>query len=365
MKLICDGTDLAEAVATVSRASSARAVNPILEGIKLTAKDGMLTLAATDLEMYIQKSVRADVESEGVAIVPGRLFNEYVGKLGDHPVGLHLNGDNMTITHGENVFSFQCLLLVEYPDIINLDKKPHFSVKSEHLRDFISKARISVSTDDSRPILKGVLCEIEKDKITGVALDGFRLSKVEKPIKNYAETVKVVVPSRNLDEIRKLLGDDNGEVSIIIDNKFFQVNINKTTFAGRLIDGDFINYAQIVPQKFDSSVVVERTAFDHAVERAGLLVRSDKINLVTLNIADKSIAITSNNEIGRIAEKVPASLSGKDTKISFNAKYLYDVLKATADDFIKINFNGELSPCVIESAKPGDYIFLVLPVRMN
>jgi len=331
----------------------------------LTAKDNTLTLAATDLDMYIQKTIRADVEVEGETVVPGKLFNEYVGRLGNFSVGLNLQGDNMTINHGENVFNFQCLLLIEYPDIISLTKKPHFSIKADALRDFITKTRISVGQDDSRPILKGILCEIEKSKITGVALDGFRLSKIEKAINNYSEPIKVVVPARSFDEIKKLVADDNGEVSIVIENKFFQVSINKTTFAGRLIDGDYINYAQIIPAKLESSVIVEKTAFEQAVERAGLLVRSDKINLVTLHIADKLISITSNNEIGRIAEKVQANLSGKDIKISFNAKYLHDVLKATTDEFIKINFNGELSPCVIENAKPADYMFLVLPVRMS
>jgi len=365
MKITCDGLDLAEAVATVNRAVGARSINPILEGIKLIAKDGTLTLAATDLEMYIQKTIRADIQSEGVAVVPGKLFNEYVGRLGKSSVELNLNGDNMVIKHGENVCNFQTLLLIEYPDIINIDKKPHFSIKADSLRDFITKTRISVSTDDSRPILKGILCEIGKDVITGVALDGFRLSRIEKKIKNHAEPVNVVVPGRSFDEIKKLIADDSGEVSIIIDNKFFQVTINKTTFAGRLVDGDFINYSQIIPASFDSSVVVEKTAFEQAVERAGLLVRSDKINLVTLSIADKLISVTSNNEIGAIAEKVPAKLTGKDIKISFNAKYLHDVLKATSDDFIKINFNGELSPCTLENAKPADYLFLVLPVRMS
>ena len=365
MKLTCDGLDLAEAVAVVSRAASTRAINPILEGIKLTAKDGVLVLAATDLEMYIQKTIRADIVGEGTAVVPGKLFNEYVGKLGKSSVSLELVGDNMTIKHADNVCNFQTLLLIEYPDIIKIDKKPHFSIKVDALRDFITKTRISVSQDDSRPILKGVLCEIGRDLITGVALDGFRLTKISKSIKSFAPPTNIVVPVRSLDEIKKLVADDSGEVSFIIDNKFFQATIGKTVFAGRLIDGDFINYMQIIPANFESSVIVEKAAFEQAVERAGLLMRSDKINLVTLHIADKLISITSNNEIGAIAEKVPAKLSGKDIKISFNAKYLHDVLRATSDEFIKINFNGELSPCTIESAKPADYLFLVLPVRMS
>jgi DNA polymerase-3 subunit beta len=365
MKLICDGMDLADAVSVVGRAASARVMNPILEGIKLTAKNGTLTLAATDLEIYLQKTIRADVDAEGVCVVPGRLFGEYVGKLGKSSVGLTLEGENLKITHDDNVANLQCLLLVEYPDTLSSSKKPHFSIKSEQLRDFIAKTRVSVSADDSRPILKGVLLEIGKDKVVGVALDGFRLSRVEKPIENHAAETKVVVPGRSLDEIKKLIADDNGEVSIIIDNKFFQVNVNKTVFAGRLIDGEFINYHQIIPSKFESNAIVERAAFEQAVERARLLVRSDKVNLVTLNFTDKAISITSNNEYGRISEKVKTALTGKDMKIAFNAAYLSDVTRATTDEFLKINFSTELSPVVVTSAKAADFLFLVLPVRIG
>ncbi|MCL2228827.1 MAG: DNA polymerase III subunit beta [Firmicutes bacterium] len=366
MKLTCDGIELAEAIGIVGRAVGAKSMNPILEGIKLTAKDGQLIIAATDLEVYIQRTICANIESEGTTVVPGKIFGDYVAKLKESVVELALlKGDHMTIKHGDNVGDFQCMLAIEYPDIVNIDKKPHFSIKSEALRDFIAKTRVSVGQDDSRPVLKGVLCEIAGKRLTGVSLDGFRLSKINKTINNHADDLKVIIPGRSLEEIRKLVGDDNGEVSIIIDNKFFQVNINKTMFAGRLVDGDYINYAQIIPDSFTTNVVVEKSAFEFAVERAGLLVRSDKVNLVTVDASDKTVAITSNNEIGKISEKVAAKIEGRDIKISFNAKYLYDVLKAINDEFIKISFGTELSPCIIESAKNGDYFFLVLPVRMS
>jgi DNA polymerase-3 subunit beta len=365
MKLICDGLDLADAVGTVSRAMSARAVNPILEGIKLVAKDGTLTLSATDLEIYVKKVIRADVKAEGTVVVPGKLFGEYVRKTDKSQISITSEGDNIVINHGDNVCNFQCLLLAEYPDIVNLNAKPHFSVKSEALRDFILKTTFAASADDSRPVLKGVLCEIAGDSLTGVALDGFRLSRVQKQIANHAGDTKIIIPARSLDETRKLLGDDNGEVNIIIENKFFQVNIANTTFASRLIDGEFINYKQIIPTSFESSVIVEKPAFEQAVERAGLLVRNDKINLVTIKVSDKQVGITSNNEIGKIAEKISASLTGKDMSISFNAKYLYDALRAAGSDFVKLNFNTEISPCVLSPAKEGDFLFLILPVRMN
>jgi DNA polymerase-3 subunit beta len=363
MKFTCEGNDLAEAVSVVGRAISARTSNPILEGIKITAKDGTVTFSATDLEIYIQKTIRADIEKDGVAIVPGKLFNDFCMKLGASQIRIEMKGDNMCITHGENTCNFQCMLVIEYPDVVNLDKKPHFSIKAEDLRDIITKTRISVSSDDAHPILKGILCEIHKDKLVAVSLDSFRATRLEKSIKNHATETKVVVPARSFDEIKKLIADDNGEVGVIIDGKFFQVNMNKTSIAGRLIDGEYVDHKKIIPTTFDSNAVVERSVFERAVERAGLLLRNDKVNFVTLNIAEKLITVTSANDVGKIAEKVATKLNGKDIKISFNARYLFDILHATTDEFIKICYNGELSPCVIDSAKPCDYMFLILPIR--
>ena len=366
MKLICDGLDLADAVNTVARATNGKAINPILEGIKLTAKDGKLTLSATDLEIYINKTINADVKVNGTIIVPGRLFTDYVRKTDKSQISITAEGDTVVINHGGgNVCNFQTLLLAEYPDIVSLNSKPRFSIKSKDFQDFISKATFSASTDDSRPVLKGTLCEIKGNTITGVSLDGFRLSKVEKQIANHNDDLTVIIPARSLDETRKLLSDDNGEVNIVIEKKFFQIGIGNTTFASRLIDGEFINYKQIIPTAFESSVIVEKTAFEQSVERAGLLVRNDRINLVTLKVADKQIAISSNNEIGKINEKIDASLTGKDMEISFNARYLHDALRASNAEFVKLEFNTQTSPCTITNAKSGDFLFLILPVRLS
>ncbi|MCL2851327.1 MAG: DNA polymerase III subunit beta [Firmicutes bacterium] len=365
MKIIVEGLDIKDAIATVGRIATTRNVNPILEGIKLTAKDGVLTLSATDLEIYVQKKIRADVKQEGEIIVPGRLFSDYLRKLDASQVSIASDGESVVITHGDNVCKFQCLPVEEFPDIIQLDAKPHFSIKSEDFRDLIAKTTICASTDDSRPVLRGVLCEIAKDTLTAVALDGFRLARIEKTISSHLGETKVIIPARSLDEVKKLCGEENGEVNIIIQNKFFQVNVAGTTFASRLIEGEFINYRQIIPSSFVSDVVVERSAFENAVERAGLLVRSDKVNLVTLKIADKFVTVTSNNEIGKINERVPSNLSGKDLSISFNAKYLFDALRNIQAGFIKLSLTGDHSPAIITSAKDGDFLFLILPVRMS
>ena len=365
MKLIVDGLDLADAVATVSRAANAKAINPVLEGIKLVAKDGKLMLCATDLEMYMTKTIRADVKKDGVVVVPGKLFSEYVRKLDKAQVSITADAASVVITHGDNMCNFGCLLVSEYPDIVSLSNTPHFSIKAKALADFIAKTRFAAAEDDSRPVLKGVLCELEGSKLNGVALDGFRLSMVTKTVANSGGDLTIVVPARCLEEVRRIVGDAKDDVSVVIANKFFQVSVGTTVFAARLLDGEFIKYREIIPQNFESDVVVAKQDFEQAVERAGLLVRSDRINLVTLKATDKQLVISSNNEMGKINEKVAASLTGKDVEISFNAKYLFDVMRNVGDEYIKLSFNGGLQPATITPTKKGEYLFLVLPVRMN
>ena len=363
MKLTIDGLDLSEAVGIVSRAANSK-TNPILEGIKLIAKGDTLVLQATDLDLYIQKTIRADIKKEGTVIVPGKLFADYVRKLDKSQISLTSDGESIIINHDDNESKFQCLLADEYPEIISLKSDPHFTIAPDAFIDLVSKTTICASTDDSRPVLRGVLFEIADEKLTGVALDGFRLAKVEKTIENHKGDSKVIIPARSLDEVKKLITGTTEEISIIIENKFFQVAIGGTVFASRLVEGDFINYAQILPKSFNSEAVVERTEFERAVERAGLLVRGDKINLVTLKIADKQTIVASHNEIGKVNEKVATSLSGKDINISFNAKYLFDALKNMQNEFIKISLTTEHSPSILTGAKDGDFLFLILPVRM-
>jgi DNA polymerase-3 subunit beta len=368
MKFICEGEDLRAAISTVSHGASGKMINPILEGIKIVADKNTVTFFATDLEIYIRKTIKADVKQEGMAVLPGKLFCEYVGKIGGGEIIFTSETDTAVIEHGDgNHGNFSCLPIKEYPDLINLSAKPVFTMKAGDLKDLIYKTTVCTTADNARPILRGVLFEIDSsaNNLTAVALDGFRLAKIIKPIIRPAVTTKIIIPARALDEMRKVLGDDKEEINIIIENKFVQLSVGPTIFASRLIDGEFVNYKQIITAEFSSNVIVETAPFLAAIGRAGLLYSTNKVNLVTLTVVDKQIGIYANNELGKINERVPANLDGKDITIAFNSKYLFDAIGTITDEFIKISFTAPLAPCVITSAKKGDYLFLVLPVRLG
>ncbi|MDR1917894.1 MAG: DNA polymerase III subunit beta [Christensenellaceae bacterium] len=368
MKFICESDDLKNAVAIVAHGANGKTLNPILEGIKIAAENGTVTFFATDLEIYLRKTIKADIKKDGIAILPGRLFADYVGKIDGGQISFTAESDTAVIEHGDdNRGNFGCLPANEYPDLINLNEKPAFTIKAGNLKDIITKTTLFASIDNARPILRGVLFEIDAKghELTAVALDGFRLAKITKPISGSATDTKIIIPARSLDEIKKILTDENEDINIIIENKFVQVAVGSTVFASRLIDGEFVNYKQIIPTEFSSSVVVETNALLSAVNRASLLSRNEKVNLVSLTIGDKQIKIDANSELGKINEKVPANLEGGDIKIAFNSKYLFDAINTGSSEFIKIAFNSPLAPCVITNAKSDDYLFLVLPVRLG
>jgi DNA polymerase-3 subunit beta len=367
MKLICNGNDLALAVGQVYKAASTRTQqNLVLEGILLKARDGALTLTATDLELAIEKTIPAEVKIEGETVVPGRFFAEFVKKLTREQIELSLTDSRLRIRYGESDGTLQCLSSAEFPPVKDLDSAQRFTIIRSELKDLINKIAFSVSLDDARPMLKGVLLEIGDVTLTGVALDGYRLAKCVKPIEQTTAMMSAVVPSRCINEIARLLDDSSDPVEICIQKNYLMVNLDHTRITTRLLDGDYINYRQIIPENFESRVIVPKELFESGLERAILLAKAEKTNLVKFEVKDDLLKLESNSEIGNVTEKIPAKLHGPEVTIAFNAKYFTELLRFVATDHITIKFISSVSPCVVVPSAAGaeDFMYLILPVRM-
>ena len=366
MKLICEGLDLSDAVLKVIKATATRTTNPILEGIKLRASEDSLTLSATDLEISIEKTIPADVKIEGEVVVPGKFFAEFVKKLSSEQIELTLeNGNAIKIKYTDSEGFIQCMNAEEFPEIKDLINPEKVVMKKADLKDLINKTIFSVATDDARPILKGCLFEISQNYITSVALDGYRLAMAKKDLVSTTAEFSAIVPARTLGEISKLLetGEDE-DVEVLIQKNYLMINIDNTRVITRLLDGEFINYKQVIPQQTTSTVVINKRQLEEAIERASLLARMDKNNLVKFEIRDKLLTLTSASDIGNVTENITISLEGKDITIAFNARYMSECMRNIADEFIKINFTSAIAPCTITSSEGDEYLFLILPVRI-
>lgn len=364
MKVFCDGLDLNEAVLKVIKAASNKTINPILEGIKITAENDTLTLVATDGELIIEKKISADVKIDGETVVPGKFFSEFVKKLAHSQIELDLNDKNLLkIKYSDSEVTIQCLNAIEYPTIQKIDNAQFFTINQLDFKELIDKTIFSVALDDSRPILKGCLFEVEENKITSVALDGFRLAKATMPIKEQTARVSVIVPGRSLNEISKLLSENDENIRVFIQRNYLMVQVDNTKIITRLIDGEFINYNNIINNDFSTIITINKAQFEDALDRASILSRVSNDNSVKLFIKDQLLTLSSQSEIGNVTEKLPIVLEGNELNISFDSRFIKDCLRVCKDEFLKLCFTTSISPCIIKANENDSYLFLILPLK--
>ena len=232
------------------------------------------------------------------------------------------------------------------------------------LRDMIGRTLFAIAVDESRPILTGCLLEIGQQELRVVALDGFRLALRREPIVGPQEPVSAVVGGKILGDISKTLNESEDPVAIRVSRSHIQLEIGKTRIVARLLEGEFIRYRQILPDEWQTRISVSRAELGSAIDRASLIAREGKNNLVCFKIDGEELQVTSNSESGDVEERIAIATEGKDLTIAFNVRYITDVLKALSDDEVYMRFNSNVSPCVICPIQGDAYLYLVLPVRV-
>lgn len=365
MKVICDGLDLSDAVLKVSKALSVKAANPALEGIKITAKDDTLTLLATDMELTIEKKIKADVLMEGETVVVGKYFVDFVKKLEDEQVELsRLFDAQLQIKYSDSESELQVYPVENFPVVQVNEDENYFCISQQDFKNVVEKTTVSCSSDDSRPILKGCLFEIQDGKLTAVALDGFRMSVVEKQVES-SGNFKAVIPARTLLEITRLLEKEDQQLKINVQKNSLSLKVENTVIFSRLIEGDFVKYNHILPNNFENVVTVNKNYLLNSIERAAIVARNDRYNVVKFDVKENVMTVSAKSEVGFVTENVNINLKGKDIAIAFNGKYIMDFLKITDSEFINLNLNSPIDPCVITSVVDDGFLYLVLPVRIN
>lgn len=364
MRFSCDTGDLNASLNIVSRALAIRSPKPILEGILFEACDEGLRLTCTDLALGIETVIPATFIEEGRAVLPGKLLCEVVRKLPGGMCDINIS-DRMqaTIRCATSRTTITGFDPVEYPELPQVDGDV-FSVPQNTLRDMIGRTLFAIAVDESRPILTGCLMEIGKDEMRVVALDGFRLALRKENIDGPEKPVSAVVGGKVLGDIAKILADTDEPVSLCFSRSHVQMNIGATHIVARLLEGEFIRYRQILPQEWQTRVAVKRGELSSAIDRASLIAREGKSNLVCFKIDGETLDVTSNSENGDMEEKIAVTTEGKDLTIAFNVRYITDVLKALSDDEVFMRFNSNVSPCVVCPTEGDSYLYLVLPVRV-
>ena len=363
MHCTVNATSLTDGLNIVTRALAARAAREILNGVLLDARDGEITLSCTDGSLSIQTTIPAEIQAEGRLVLPGRLLTEMVRKL---------MGDITLKSNESGRVSIQCLSYraniaamneAEFPDITETVDGTVITLPQNQLKRMISGVMFAIATDENRQLLTGTLLEVSPVEARLVALDGFRLALQVAQGEFGTEGMRVVIPGRVMNEMSRILSDEEEPCAMTFDNGHMTAVFGQTKLSTVLLMGDYIDYQRILPASFTTEAKVSREDTMTAIDRMSLIAREGKNNLIRLKFAGQSLTITSNAEISDAQQEISADIVGADLEIAFNAKYLNDIIRNVTDDEMIIKLNSNVSPCVIVPAESRDYLFLVLPVR--
>ncbi len=361
MKFVCDGLTLSEAVMKVSKACAIRTTAPILECIKLTAELDGVSLFATDGELSIRKSVKADVLEEGEICVPGKLFADFSSKLSGEEISFATGERGVELKYRDSVSYMQALTAEDFPKIDLSIGENSFVMQQSDLKRVINETAFCCAQDDSRPVLKGCLLEVGEE-LQVTALDGYRLALSSAPILSKSKEYSIICPARTLTEIARMLGDE-GEITVYTQNGMLLVESGGLTVLSRLYKGDFIKKENVIPVRFTTDILLNRSELTASAERANILNRGDKNNLITLDITADGVKMLSTSEYGNVSEVLAGNVVGQDLSISMNAKFLLDALKALDEEEVMISFNGAISPFILQNKEGKRNLYLILPVR--
>jgi len=356
-------------VTTVQRAVSAKNTLPILQGILIKAEEQSVNFAATDLEIGIRCKLPAQVIEEGTVVLPAKLFSEIVRKLPDTTITLEVIDDSVNIHYYESDISIKGYDPEEFPLLPDIFEPESFELPTSLFKTMVRQTVFACAADENRPVFTGVFLQIEGQTIRMISTDTHRLAyRVEEFPNTQGLKFSGIIPSKTMSEIYRLLRDEDELLTIRYNNSQVAFQFGSVYLLSRLIEGQFPNYKQVIPQSCETKVYINVRELLDAVERASLLSRDTSgVNVVRFNIGTidgtPTLKIAQASEIGKICEQIEIELEGKEVGISFNAKFLLDALKVIDSEKILFELSGSYSPGVMRPQTDQNYLYLVLPLR--
>lgn len=377
MKLTILKDELNEAIGHVSKAISSRTTIPILSGIKIDADASGVTLTASDTDISIQSFI--PIEKEGLSIIelqqkgsvvlPAKFFVEMIRKMPSQSIEIDVkDGFQTLIRSGQSEVQLIGLDPEEYPLLPKIESSKMLHIPSDLLKAMIKQTSFAVSTNESNPILTGVLWNVNEGQMKMISCDRHRLASREAKIETEPgfRISNTVISGKTLNELSKILPDQNSLIDIVFSDNQVLFKIHNILFYTRILDGTYPDTTKLIPQSFQTEIVVNTKQLAEAIDRAYLLSREDKTNIVRLIMKeDQTIEISSSStELGKVTEQISAhKMTGELLRISFNSKYMLDSLKVLDSDFILIGFTGSMQPIIIKPEDSSNILQLILPYR--
>ena len=371
MKLRIKQKVLMEHLNYVIKGISNKNLIPILNCIKFDLKKEGLYLLSTDNELaiksFIDKEEIEEIDTLGELLISGRYIYDIVRKLTNEIINIEeIIDSQVLITTDSSSFKLNCNEVSEFPNIDLEFTNTPLIISQKVFKTTINQTIFATSTQESRPILTGINLKINDNIMEVTATDSYRLSKKRITLKSALEdNVDIIIPNKNLNEIIKLMSDEDKEIEIHIFNNKVIFKLNNLIIMTRLINGNYPDTNKLIPNDFELKVKVNLNNLYDAIDRASLLTNVEEKNTIKLE-TKKDIMIISSNipEIGNVEEKIKIEKNvDKEIKISFSSKYMMDAIKTFDSEEIELSFNGEIKPIILNYVDNDDLIQLILPIR--
>jgi len=367
MKFSCEKALLVSAISVASRTVAPKSAIPSLEGIRVKAGVKVL-LSGYNLETGITVSVPADIQEPGECVMPARLFFDIIRKLPDDTVYLSVDEKlRVSIRGGISSFTIAAMSAEDYPELPDVDSEKGIALPQQKLRDMISGTIFSVSENQARPIHTGCLFEVDDTSVTIVAVDGFRLAlRRYIPQTPLGRKLRFVAPAAALREVEKILGDTDEPAVFILGSKHILFQIGDATLVCRILEGDFLNWRQVLPQNSPIKLAANVAALTDCIERVGLVISEKLKSPVRCVFGANSGDFRTQSTLGEAHDVCPLAGDGGELEIGFNCRYLLDALRAVPTSEVTLELTNGLSPIVLTPCDgSGSYSYMVLPVRLK
>ena len=367
MKFKCLQKDILKSVQCVQYIIENKNTLPILANILLETQNNEILLTSTDLEIGIKTFFTAKIETKGIITVPAKKFSEIINELPDGEIEIELIGENLiNIKSGSISFNINTISSEDFPKFPSYkDNENYFLIPSKILKNMITNTIFSVSHDETRYVLNGILMEKEKNEINLIATDSHRLAFIkEKILEAKVKDFKVIIPYKSIKEVGRLLMEADKDIKIIIEEKQIIFLISNIILISRLIDGQFPDYKKVIPAKTDHTFLIERDKILQATKRISILTSSKTMAVVykltkgTLNINIK------NPEEGEAQEMLEIDYNGPDIEFGYNFRYLLDIYKNLDEKEIMFEFTKPFHPGLIRPKSEKNPIYIVMPIRI-
>lgn len=370
MNIKCNLKELINGLNVVSKTSASKTTMPIQEGVLIESYGNEIRLTTYDLELGCEHKFNCNVSENGKTVVDIKTLNEIVRRIEDEEVEITVNDNIFILKSTTGVFKLATMNPEEFTKLPVFNVDNSIEILQKDFKEMVRRTVFSVSNDENRPVYNGSLIKVEDNILTIVAIDGFRLSLRKKFSDKNINNFKAIIPGRTLNELLKILTDNEENIIKIGINKNQALfEIDNSILVSRIIEGEFLNYNSIIPENYNTRVKIKTKNLLDSFERVALFAREnkekDKKSPVKMKATIDGVTLSCISDAGDAKEGISAFVEGTDIEVGFNPRYVIEALKVIDDSEIYVEFNSNISPVLFKPVNGNEFIYVVLPIKLK